>query len=92
MSYLDVGMTSTRPREHFPGNQQVFHMPDERLSNPQRLTPEELARALSNAGSRLITPEQIETDLAAGAPRNADGTVNILFYTAWLARESGNGR
>jgi hypothetical protein len=67
-------------------------MPDERLSNPQRLTPEELARALSNAGSRLITPEQIEADLVAGAPRNADGTVNILFYTAWLARESGNGR
>ena len=67
-------------------------MPDERLSNPQRLTPEELARALSNAGSRLITPEQIEADLAAGAPHNTDGTVNILFYTAWLARESGNGR
>ena len=67
-------------------------MPDERLSNPQRLTPEELARALSNAGSRLITPEQVEADLAAGAPRNADGTVNILFYTAWLAGQaSGPG-
>jgi hypothetical protein len=92
MSYLDVRMTSTRLRAHFAGIQQVLSMPDERLSNPQRLTPEELARALSNAGSRLITPEQIEADLAAGAPRNADGTVNILFYTAWLARESGNGR
>lgn len=67
-------------------------MPDERRINPQRLTLAELARALSNAGSRLITPEQIEADLAAGAPRNADGTVNILFYIAWLARESGNGR
>lgn len=67
-------------------------MPDEGRINPQRLTPAELARALSNAGSRLITPEQIEADLAAGAPRNADGTVNILFYAAWLARESGNGR
>ena len=67
-------------------------MSDECRINPQRLTLAELARALSNAGSRLITPEQIEADLAAGAPRNADGTVNILFYTAWLARESGNGR
>ncbi|RLS53449.1 MAG: hypothetical protein DWH91_14405 [Planctomycetota bacterium] len=92
MSYLDVQTTSTRLREHFAGIQQVFPMPDERRINPQRLTLAELARALSNAGSRLITPEQIEADLAAGAPRNADGTVNILFYIAWLARESGNGR
>jgi hypothetical protein len=66
MSYLDVQMTSTRLREHFAGIQKVLPMPDERLSNPQRLTPEELARALSNAGSRLITPEQVEADLAAG--------------------------
>ena len=67
-------------------------MSDEGRINPQSLSPTDLARMLSSAGTRLITPEQIEADLAAGAPRNADGTVNILFYTAWLTRESGNGR
>ena len=60
--------------------------------NPQRLLPTDLAKVLSSAGSRLITPQQIEADIAAGAPRNADGSVNLLTYTAWLARESRDGR
>ncbi len=28
--------------------------------------------------------EVIEADLEAGAPRNADGTINLVHYAAWL--------
>ncbi len=66
-------------------------MSDEGRINPQSLSPTDLARMLSSAGTRLITPEQIEADLAAGAPRNADGTVSLLMYAVWLAGEAGRG-
>ena len=66
-------------------------MSDEGRINPQRLSPADLAKVLSSAGSRLIAPEQIEADIAAGAPCNSDGSVNLLTYTTRLAKESGNG-
>jgi hypothetical protein len=34
---------------------------------------------------------RIRQDLAAGAPVNADGTVNLVHYAAWLTREAGRG-
>ena len=37
--------------------------------NPAALSVDELARLLSAAGSRLVTPEQIQADIEAGAPR-----------------------
>jgi hypothetical protein len=30
----------------------------------------------------------LEADIAAGAPANADGTMNLIHYAAWLAREA----
>jgi hypothetical protein len=55
---------------------------------PQRagLSPADAARALNAAGA-LTTAEAIAEDIAAGAPTNEDGTLNLLHYTAWLARE-----
>jgi len=50
------------------------------------LSLEDLARVLSAAGGQQISVEMLEEDLAAGAPQNADGTVNLLHYAAWLAR------
>jgi len=44
-----------------------------------------LTKAAGEAGA--VTTEQIEQDLAAGAPQNEEGTINLVHYTAWLARE-----
>ena len=47
---------------------------------------------LRAAGSRHISEEALRADLAAGAPANPDGTVNLAHYIAWLAREAANAR
>ena len=59
--------------------------------SPMALTPAQAAKVLSAAAGRKIGEELIREDLAAGAPANADGTINILHYAAWLAREAGRG-
>ena len=58
------------------------------------LTPAQAAKILATAGSRRITEAMVRADIDAGAPANADGTVNLVHYAAWLAREavSGGGR
>lgn len=52
---------------------------------------DELATVLKRSGARHASVEAIQRDLDAGAPRNPDGTINLLAYTAWLIRERGNG-
>jgi len=54
----------------------------------EALTVGDLARLLSTAGGRRVTVTMIRADLAAGAPVNPDGTINLVHYAAWLARES----
>ena len=44
------------------------------------LQPEVLVRLLKQAGSRTASPEMIAEDLASGAPRNPDGTINLIEY------------
>ena len=46
--------------------------------DPTALTVEELARMLG------LRREMLEADLEAGAPRNPDGTLNLVHYAAWL--------
>jgi len=46
------------------------------------------ATAISNAYQTRITSEQIEADVAAGAPTNADGTLDVVSYVAWLLQEA----
>ena len=60
-------------------------------NNPTALPKELLVRALSLAGSRTISLEQLETDIEAGAPRSEDGTVNIIAYAAWQLGGLGHG-
>ncbi|MFQ5495691.1 MAG: hypothetical protein ACE5EX_09965, partial [Phycisphaerae bacterium] len=55
--------------------------------NPAAMTPADLAHVLSAVGGRPVAVEQIEADLAAGAPTNADGTIHLVRYTAWLLKE-----
>jgi hypothetical protein len=58
--------------------------------NPSALTPANLARLLTRVAGQPVTEDIIEADLTAGAPLNADGTINLVHYCAWLVREMGN--
>jgi hypothetical protein len=49
------------------------------------------ARLLTRIGGQPVTAEMLRADIAAGAPTNADGTINLVHYAAWLLREMGRG-
>ena len=59
--------------------------------NPAALPVAEAARLLSAVGGQAVTVEMLQADLAAGAPTNADGTLNLVHYAAWLVREMASG-
>lgn len=49
------------------------------------------ARLLSKAGGRRVNEEMLRHDVEAGAPTNADGTLNLVHYAAWLIKEMARG-
>ncbi|MEX0715437.1 MAG: hypothetical protein WD066_02565 [Planctomycetaceae bacterium] len=55
--------------------------------NPAALAIPDAARVLSKAGGRAVTEAMLRADVEAGAPTNADGTLNLVHYAAWLAQE-----
>jgi hypothetical protein len=67
------------------------HDPETPSLNPNALTPADAARLLSKAGGQPVRVETIQADLAAGAPANADGTINLVHYAAWQVREAERG-
>ena len=56
-------------------------------NRPEALSKENLVTVLRRSGSRTISMERLEADIAAGAPVNADGTMNVIAYTAWILKE-----
>lgn len=62
-------------------------MTEESTPKITALTPAQTAKILAAAGQRRITEATIRADLDAGAPVNADGTVNLVHYAAWLVKE-----
>jgi hypothetical protein len=52
--------------------------------NPASLSVEEMARLLSAAGGRRVTPEQVQADVDAGAPVGPGGRLHLVHYAAWL--------
>ncbi|MCB9838215.1 MAG: hypothetical protein H6813_02655 [Phycisphaeraceae bacterium] len=62
------------------------HAPSKAL-NPMAMPVADAARALSRLGGATITAGMLRDDIDAGAPTNADGTINLVHYAAWLARE-----
>ena len=59
------------------------------MDNSLRITalqPEILVNILKGAGSRLISTELLAADLEAGAPRNEDGTINLVEFAAWVVK------
>ena len=59
--------------------------------NPAALPIPEAARVLSRLAGRPLTEAELQSDIEAGAPTNADGTLNLVQYAAWLVREAGRG-
>ncbi len=56
-------------------------------NKPEALSKENLVTVLRRSGSRTISMERLEADIAAGAPVNADGTMNVIDYAAWTLKE-----
>ena len=59
-------------------------MPDR--INPAALPPETLADLLRKGGCREAA-EALERLAEAGLSANADGTLNLIEFTAWLLKE-----
>lgn len=57
--------------------------------NPMAMPFPDAARLLSAVGGKPISEATIRSDIEAGAPTNADGTLNLVHYAAWLVREMG---
>ena len=59
--------------------------------NPTALPIADAARLLTKVGGRLVSEEMLRADIDAGAPTNADGTLNLVHLAAWLVKEIGRG-
>lgn len=59
--------------------------------DPNRLSIEQAAKLLSAAYRERIEVESLQADVDAGAPTNADGTISLVSYAAWQAKELGHG-
>ncbi|MCL4199560.1 MAG: hypothetical protein KJZ69_18855 [Phycisphaerales bacterium] len=55
--------------------------------NPAALSVTDTARTLTRVGGQSITVAMIERDIDDGAPTNADGTINLVHYAAWLVKD-----
>ena len=61
--------------------------PDSLTPKLGALTIEQVVGLLRSAGGTSITTERVRLDISGGAPVNADGTMNLVVYGAWLIRE-----
>jgi uncharacterized ferredoxin-like protein len=57
--------------------------------NPNALSLADAARLLARVGGQAVPVEMLQADVATGAPTNADGTINLVHYAAWLLKEMG---
>ena len=54
------------------------------------LSLSDVATLLKRSGSHRASEAVVREDIDAGAPTNADGTINLIHYAAWLAKEVGH--
>jgi hypothetical protein len=59
--------------------------------NPAALPVTAAANLLTKVSGRLVSQDALQADIEAGAPTNADGTINLVHYAAWLVKEFGRG-
>jgi len=74
--------------EHAPSPEQ--EQGSSRL-NPAALGVADAARVLARIGGKPVTEEMLRADIDAGAPTNANGTINLVHYAAWLVKEMSVG-
>ena len=65
--------------------------PDRPRLSPTAMPLVDAAKLLSAVGGTKVTEEMLREDLGLGAPANADGTLNLVHYAAWLVREVARG-
>jgi hypothetical protein len=58
--------------------------------NPNALTLEDAALLLSKSSGQEITVEMLKLAIADGAPTNANGTIHLVHFAAWLVKEMGH--
>jgi hypothetical protein len=59
--------------------------------NPLAMPIPDAARLLTAVGGQAVTEATIRADMEAGAPTNADETLNLVHYAAWLLKEMARG-
>ena len=65
-------------------------MAEQNLTSTERVYP--AALAVEDAARALgLSVDAIRQDIAEGAPTNADGTVNLVHYAAWLNGKLADG-
>jgi hypothetical protein len=47
-----------------------------------------VATILSALGPKPVNIEMLLADIEDGAPLNHDGTMNLVWYTSWLVKET----
>jgi hypothetical protein len=62
-----------------------------RALDPAALSLTDAARVLAAAQNGKVTVEMLQADVDAGAPANADGTLNLVHYAAWLNMKRSDG-
>jgi hypothetical protein len=55
------------------------------------LSVSDVVKVLSRASGRQFSEEIVRADLESGAPANADGSINLVHYAAWLVRSLADG-
>jgi hypothetical protein len=60
---------------------------DKPVLNPNSLSIADAAQMLTRVGGQPVTVNMLQADVGAGAPTNADGTINLVHYAAWLVKE-----
>ena len=55
--------------------------------NVPQMNKADFIQVLRHYCCRTITPEKLDEQIAAGAPVNENGTINIVNYTAWVLKE-----
>ena len=58
---------------------------------PTAMTTADAARILAALGRWPVSEAMLAQDIEAGAPANADGTLNLVHYAAWRVRRLAEG-
>ena len=68
-------------------------MPNNTTVNPLALPAGDALRMLRRSGCPQMSDETLQRLIDVGLPLNADGTLNIIEFTAWMLKEvQGYGR